>query len=66
MEEGEDSINFETFKIFMGDTSGAAGAGKRGGKKQSQSQKDQETMQLFKTFDKEGKGLVTIKNLKSV
>lgn len=66
-EEDENSINFETFKIFMGgDGSGPPPPGSRKKKRQSAEDKEAEMMQLFTCFDKERTGLVTIKNLRTV
>lgn len=66
-EEDDNSLNFETFKIFMGgDGSAPPAPGQRKKKRQSREEKDEEMMQLFKCFDKEKTGLVTIKNLRTI
>jgi len=66
-EEDDNSINFETFKIFMGgDGSAPPAPGQRKKKRQSREEKDEEMMQLFRCFDKEKTGLVTIKNLRKI
>ena len=66
-QEDDNSLNFETFKIFMGgDGSAPPAPGQRKKKRQSREEKDEEMMQLFKCFDKEKTGLVTIKNLRTV
>ena len=49
-----------------GDGSAPPAPGQRKKKRQSREEKDEEMMQLFKCFDKEKTGLVTIKNLRTV
>eukprot|EP00658_Telonema_sp_P-2_P065032 TRINITY_DN54380_c0_g1_i1.p1 TRINITY_DN54380_c0_g1~~TRINITY_DN54380_c0_g1_i1.p1 ORF type:complete len:733 (-),score=227.13 TRINITY_DN54380_c0_g1_i1:250-2448(-) len=62
-EEDDNSINFETFKLFMNPDGPAVG--KRGGGKKAE-QAEADMLNLFKCFDKDRTGLVTIKNLRTV